>query len=248
MPRLDSDMRSGSIEGTSFGYTGTRLERLSATEYTLVTIAVDVSSSVNGFKSELSDSLVAAVEACKRSPRSENLLIRVITFSTSVGDVNELHGFKLLSEINFGDYQSLDVGGMTPLFDATYSAIGSMIDYGKDLAENDFLVNGIAFVITDGGDNASVATPSMIQDQVATVLRSEELESLHTILIGVNADVCRAELEQFVNQAQLDQYTDSGDASKGNLAKLADFVSQSISSQSQSLGTGGASQNISATI
>ena len=47
---------------------------------------------------------------------------------------------------------------------------------------------------------------------------------------------------------QISQYIDAGAATKGKLAKLADFVSQSVSSQSQALGTGGPSQNISATI
>ena len=43
-------------------------------------------------------------------------------------------------------------------------------------------------------------------------------------------------------------HIDVGDATPRKLAKLAAFVSQSISSQSQALGTGGPSQNIAATI
>ena len=78
--------------------------------------------------------------------------------------------------------------------------------------------------------------------------KGEDIESLITILIGINAADCTQELDDFRQQAEIDQYIDAGKATKGKLAKLADFVSQSVSSQSQALGTGGPSQNISATI
>ena len=48
-------------------------------------------------------------------------------------------------------------------------------------------------------------------------------------------------LQGFTAQAGVDQYVDVADATPGTLAKLARFVSHSISSQSQSLGTGGPS-------
>ena len=51
-----------------------------------------------------------------------------------------------------------------------------------------------------------------------------------------------------VSLAIMTKFIDAGAANERSLAKLADFVSQSISSQSQSLGTGGPSQNISAVI
>jgi hypothetical protein len=52
-------------------------------------------------------------------------------------------------------------------------------------------------------------------------------------------------LENFRINAGLDEYISIGDATAGKLAKLAQFVSQSVSSQSQALGTGGASQPVS---
>jgi hypothetical protein len=55
-------------------------------------------------------------------------------------------------------------------------------------------------------------------------------------------------LDAFKRDAALDEYISAGDATAARLAKLAAFVSQSISSQSQALGTGGPSQAISATI
>lgn len=254
MPRLmnsnDSSMETGTVgRMQAFQYSGTRIENLGATEYTLVTIAVDETYSTLGFQNDLRNCLISAVDACKKSPRSDNLLLRVIKFSTSLqGGIEEIHGFKPLSEINPADYPNFSPAGATPLFDAAFSSLGAMNAYAKKLTDDDFLVNGIAFIITDGDDNMSRATPNMIREEVLRAARGEEIESMLSVLIGINASTYRRELTRFKDEASLDQYIDAGDATKGKLAKLAAFVSQSVSSQSQALGTGGPSQNISATI
>ncbi len=250
MPRMmDSTMETGNIAGTQgFQFSATRIEHLGATEYTLVTIAVDVTGSVGGFEAELRRCLITAVDSCKKSPRSNNLLLRVILFSSALpGGIEEIHGFKPLGEINPNDYPQLVPGGMTSLYDAAFSAVGATNAYAKKLMDQDFQANGIVFVITDGDDNTSSATIAMVKKEVDRGARGEEIESLVGILIGVNATQFKQRLEEFASGANL-QYIDAGDATKGKLAKLAQFVSQSVSSQSQSLGTGGPSQNIAATI
>jgi uncharacterized protein YegL len=113
--------------------------------------------------------------------------------------------------------------------------------------DQEFLANGIVFIITDGDDNASSATMRMIRDEMDRATKGEEIESLIGILIGVNATNYAPELAKFAATSGL-KFVDIGDATAGKLAKLADFVSQSVSSQSQALGTGGPSQNIAATI
>ena len=251
MPRIGGDEATGTyrITGSNFKFTGARLTRLGATEYTLVTIAVDVTGSTAPFANELRRALIAAVDSCKKSPRSNNLLIRVITFATTFRDgVNEIHGFRQLADINPNDYPPFRPAGMTPLFDAVYSAAGAMVEYGVDMVNNDFLVNGIVFIITDGADNRSTMTPGMIKAQIAKVTLGEALESMVTVLVGINATQYRRELEIFQQEAGLDQYIDVGEITIGKLAKLAAFVSQSVSSQSQAIGTGGPSQNIAPTI
>ncbi|MDE3059546.1 MAG: hypothetical protein KGJ06_00875 [Pseudomonadota bacterium] len=260
MPRLvDDNMEQHRIAGGNFGFTGARIDHLGATEYTLVDIDVDVTGSVCDFADELRKMLVTAVTACKKSPRSDNLLVRVALFSTSLG-IRELHGFKPLSEINPDDYPQFDPCGGTNLFDANYTGIGALVDYGSQLATNDFLVNAIHFGITDGDNNSSLATPRMIAQKVAEARKGEKLESILTILIGINADgmadpygpnagkTISQLLEEYKADAELDRYINAGDATPGKLAKLAAFVSRSVSSQSQALGTGGPSQQIDPTI
>lgn len=248
MPRLDDSMTSHNIGG-SFAFSGTRVERLGATEYTLVTVAVDETGSVHGFSDQLREMLVNSVESCKKSPRSDNLLVRVFTFSDKYRNgVNEIHGFKSLGEIDTANYPTIKPGGSTPLYDACYSAIGAQNIYGKQLVDQDFSCNGIVFIITDGGENASVATAQMVADEAKKSVSGEVLESMISVLVGINGSSYSSWLSKFQQEAGLTQYIDAGDATPRKLAKLAAFVSKSVSSQSQALGTGGPSQNISPTI
>jgi hypothetical protein len=240
-------MTSQKVTGSNFTFQATRIGDLGATEYTLVTITVDTTGSVAGFSRQLLDMLVMSVESCRRSPRSNNLLVRVVEFNSTIG-ASEIHGFVPLTNIDTSAYAAFRPRGATPLYDATYNSIGAMLDYGKQLADNDFLANGIAFIITDGGDNVSTMTPGMIARQVDDARQAEKLESFLSILIGINDGQLKQYLDDFRQQAKLDQYISAGNATPGMLAKLAAFVSQSVSSQSQALGTGGPSQAISATI
>lgn len=249
MPRLTAGTMDKHTLAGNFAFTGARISNLGATEYTLVTIMVDVTSSLDGFEKELRDMLVMAVEACKKSPRSGNLLLRVALFnSTFPKGTSELHGFKPLSEIDPAAYPQLVTRGSTPLLDASYSGIGAMNAYGKQLSDQDYLVNGITFIITDGEENSSTATMQMVRDQAKASVTGEILESHVSVLIGINAQQHAAELSRFQQEAGLTQYIDAGSATKAKLAKLAAFVSRSISSTSQSLGTGGPSTAIAAVI
>lgn len=251
MPRLMNDnMEQSTIEGlANFTFSGTRIDSLGATEYTLVTIAIDVTGSVYGLENDIRNSLIAIVNSCQKSPRANNLLLRVILFSSSLsGGIEEIHGFKPLADIDTNDYPKLNPSGQTPLFDATYSAIGSLVSYGRQLMDDDYLANAITFIVTDGMDNTSVIGKQQIKTIAEKAVTDESLESLISILIGLNTANCSQYLDDFRKEAGLTQYLDVGDATPAKLAKLADFVSQSISSQSQSLGTGGPSQAIALSI
>lgn len=250
MPRLkDETMETGTVRGMqAFQFSATKIKHLGATEYTLFTVAVDATGSVSGYEAELRKCLITAVESCQKSPRSMNLLLRVLYFSTSFKNgVEEVHGFKPLQDIDPNSYPEIHPSGLTPLYDAAFSAIGATNAYAKRLRSQDFEVNGIVVVITDGDDNYSKATTSMIKTEVERANRQEEIESLVSVAVGINAQGLRSRLEILETEAGM-KYIDAGDATKSKLAKLAGFISQSVSSQSQSLGTGGPSQNIAATI
>lgn len=231
------DMQNGKAAG--FAFSAVRPEKLGATEYTLVTVVTDKTGSVSSFAGQLLEMKRAVVEACRKSPRAAYLLLRQLEFNTAV---DEVHGFLELRDIDPAAYAEPATGGSTALYDATMAAVAATTAYGKTLTDADFGVNAIVFVITDGDDNASRAhRPRDIAGEVARAVRDEAVESLRIVLVGVNSTQCRKELAAFAAQAGIDQFVEVADATPGKLAKLAQFVSRSISSQSQSLGTGGPS-------
>ena len=245
MPRLnDAGMQQQTLPTGQYGYSATRLDDLGASEYTLVTIVTDVSPSVSPWVKEMEAALREIVNACRRSPRADNLMVRLVTFS---GSMAEVHGFKLLEQCRLDDYKKiLQIGSATALYDASENAISALTAYGKQLTDADFGVNGIVFVITDGEDNASTLGVKHVRDALRKAVQGEAMESLVSVLLGVNVQDRRigAYLQDFKNEAGFTQYVEIEKADAKTLAKLAQFVSRSISAQSQALGSGGSSQTL----
>jgi len=227
----------------AFQFSGARPDSLTAVEYTLATIVIDITGSVDRFSKQLLQALKTAIEACRKAPRADNLLVRVTTFNSYVG-VQEVHGFIPLQQIDPANYKDFNPNGMTNLFDAVYEAVEATNRYAKVLTEQDFQVNACIYIVTDGDNNASTRTTTQIKDAIARVKTDEVMESLHAALIGINDASFKNVLENFAMAIGLNQYVSVDDATPGKLARLAQFVSKSISSQSQALGTGGPSQNL----
>lgn len=238
----DTELDQVALPNSHYGYSATRLDDLGATEYTIATIVADISGSTAAFISDMEAAIAKIVQACKYSPRADNLLLRLVVFDHVL---YELHGFKLLENCHLADYGGcLTPGGSTALYDATHNAVASTTSYAQRLAAGDFSANAIMFVITDGEDNASRIPPSLVKTAFAHAIRSEALESIVSVLIGVNVQDRQVSqsLKSFHHEAGFTQYVELDNADAKTLARLAEFVSQSISAQSQALGTGGASQ------
>jgi uncharacterized protein YegL len=242
MPIFGTDMETTRIGGSGFGFSAKRVDTLGASEYTEVVLVADVSGSVNRFSQEIEKCVKSVVAACRLSPRADNLLLRVVLFSDGV---EELHGFKPLTDCHEADYdgQIHPMGG-TALYDATFNGVESARLYAKALDNQDFTANAIVVVITDGDDNSSAMTPNQVREAFEAAVESEALESILTILVGVNVTnpTLSAYLADYKAKAKFDQYVEIDRADAKSLAKLAQFVSKSISATSQALGTGGASK------
>lgn len=238
----DATMDQKALPASNYGYSAVNPKHLGASEYTLVTICVDSSASVNAFKGVLEECLRKVVQACQYSPRADNLLVRIVQFDHAM---DQIHGFKLLENCNVADYtRVLTKGGSTALFDTTHNAIRATLDYADNLTKQRYTANAVVFVLTDGGDNVSKLTARDVKRALEDAVRSEDLESINTVLVGVNiADAhVRKMLEDFRREAGLTQYEEIANLSPERAARLADFVSRSISAQAQAKGTGGPSK------
>jgi hypothetical protein len=249
MPRLDNssgDMEQFKVPG-SFAFSGQKIDTLGASEFTIGAIAIDRSGSITGFKDILEKCLSNTVKVLKspKNPRADNMMLRVTSFDSNL---NEVHGFKALNNCDPNDYIGcVTPGGSTALFDATLEGVQTMLAYAEELVKQDFSVNGVIYILTDGCDNMSVNTVNAVRGALANAVQEEKLESLISVLIGVNivnAEV-KKHLEDFSKNAGFTQFISIEDATEKSLAKVSNFmVSQSVS-QSQSLGSGGPSRSLS---
>jgi uncharacterized protein YegL len=245
MPRLNNS-NAAQVTG-NFTFSDERLENLTgSSKYTLVSIAVDVSTSVGAFEALLLACLKDAVDSCKKSPFVDSLLVRVVKFGSQV---QEVHGFKLLKDINTSDYdKEIKCSGCTALYDATENIIDRTLKYGANCAKNGGLtVNALCIVITDGENNSSVTTTPKLKTLLADAVRNEELESLATDLVGVNTGSSSGlskYLQDFKDEVGFRDFIDMKDANPKSFAKLHGWISKSVSSSSQACGTGGPSQAV----
>lgn len=252
MPKFGVDDNLDKHNIGHFGFTAKAADELDASGagFTLATIVCDKSGSTDGFQKEMEAALISSVAALRRLPTSDSILLRVLTISTAC---EEVHGFIPLPDIDPNRYQGiLAAGGNTALYDGCVNAAEAMTEYGRQLHHERFKANGIAIVITDGENNAgkfpaALGDVTYVQKAFAEAVRSEALESFTTILIGVNMQNARVAgvLQIFHEEAGFSvPFIELKDASEKTIAKIGKFVTDSVSSTSMSLGSGGPSQTL----
>ena len=239
-----------------FGFTALSIDDVAerGSDWTLATLALDRSRSTRGFQQPMEDAVKASVVALKKHPNSEQMMLRVLAFST---DCVEIHGFIPLADIDPTRYDGiLKPDSMTALFDSCINGAEAAAAYGKQLIQDRFKANGILIVITDGLNNSGRFPDGRFPNnpdaqQVARAFRATQekecLESFSTILIGVNlkSGDAKQTLESFHTEAGFSTPMIAlDDASPDTIAKIGAFISSSVSSTSSSLGTGGPSQNL----
>lgn len=242
---LSQGLQSFQIPGGNYGFTGMQIgDPNMAMDQTLYTLIVDESGSTVGFRNEMAKAIQAVVKSLAHCPRADNLMYRHVQFSSSV---KEFHGFKPLRQCNVGDYSNVfGTAGCTVLYDATVEAANATSVYAENLAKERYIANGINVVITDGCDYGSNQGINDVKRAFDKMLSNESLESFISILIGVNIkdSGVAQKLNEFQKDAGFTQFILVEDATEKTLAKLGDFISKSVSSQSQALGSGGASQSL----
>lgn len=248
MPKFtqQNDLENYTLTTSNYGFSGVRIsdDVLGSTEYTLVTIAVDDSGSISPFANDINKALIEVVKSCNKSPRHDTLMLRVVKFNNHM---TELHGFKLLNQCDESEYNDFVRGsGNTSLIDTVVNVIEATNAYATQLQNHDIISNGLVVVITDGMDNNSTSSVQKIKQETENLIRNEILESCNTILVGVNTQIANLNsyLQDLKDQGGFTQYVDISNANESTIAKLADFISKSISAQSQSLGTGGPSLSL----
>lgn len=244
MDKEKSDLEQFLLPVGGFQYHGAPMDNLMATEFTLASLVLDESGSTHSFRGMMEAFVKENVKALRASPRKDNLLYRQLHFGTNL---RELHGFKLLEQCNEADYNNCyQDGGSTALYDASVNAIEATVAESKRLNSQQFVSNGIIIWLTDGCDYGSALKQSSVAASLAKAIASEELESILTILIGVNVGggSNKDKLESFAKEVGIDQFEAVEQITEAAMKKILGFVSKSILSQSKAVGSGGPSKSL----
>lgn len=287
---MSSDSRTiDNFQGGAFGFSGVNLDELDeigVTQYSLFGLAFDRSGSTYSYTTPMERAANIILKASKLNPRADNMMIRSLAFSESAVEIPpNLPGFQLLHDLAPGDFDpkndsdlpatfsgQLGPQGSTALIEAGVNLADSIAEYGGRMVDdNDYLVNGGMFIMTDGLNNAGKfqATDGSdnhhLKEAMARIMSEEKLESFQAFLIAVGVQEAhkRAALKQLAadcgftpiphpdpakaKAGETVPFIDVVDVSADGLAKFAQWVSESISSTSQALGSGGPSQPVSAT-
>lgn len=244
MPKLGSETIN---TASGFSFSGESIQGLDGNDhYTLACITIDCSSSTAGFIDKMRKVVEDVINDLKKSKAKNSILIRVSKFYGS--SVEELIGYTLPEKIDTASITNkIQSNGSTPLYDATVESIESAASYGKQLAASYYTTNAVVFVITDGEENTSriVTDPNSVRSKIDDVKHTESLESIKTILIGLcDGQGISSYLANYKDGVGFDDYVNADLADQSVFRKLGNFVSESVSSTSQALGTGAPSQSL----
>ncbi len=188
--------------------------------------AVDVSSSVGSYVSELNNGMNEFVQRMQKSHVSEKLFVSIVEFSS---DVKVKTGFQPISQLPIMDFTK-SIGGMTSLYEGVRVALKNTIDYREGLENVGVQAKSLLFILTDGENNMPGSADS-VKTMINDLMKEERnFGSFETILFGIGK-----ENESYFKQAAEDmgiKHVATIENSPEEIKKMVAFISSSVSSAS----------------
>lgn len=229
----------------NFGFTGRGLTGLTENAYFGAKVVLDLTGSIGNFAPELRQMLINIILGGRKGDYAYNLTMSASTFNSYDG-IQQLFDWQPSLDIDENGLPTFQPRGMTNLIDGSLHGVGSLEACGDDIIAKKRKFSGALYVVSDGEENNSLVTdPGQIKAMAEAIRRSEKFGGLSMVLIGIktSGDSLDA-LAAFKDAAGFDQYIDAGDASPAKIAHLGGIISKSISTHSQNVATGGASQHV----
>lgn len=242
-------LQSFMIPGAGYGYTGTAIQDLTSFENTVAATLFDESGSTRIFAKQMEEAVKQIIKFLRISPRADNLIYGHYHFDNGI---KEILGWTPLAQVEEDQFDGCWAGGgCTNLYYSEDRVLTYMRDYAQQMAAKRYVSNGILCTMSDGGEYSPQYSEGagFKEDQVkkafADCVVCEDLESLVSIFIGINPDQgVQDEMQRHAEEVGYTRYLPVEKADANSLAKIAEFISKSIVSQSQALGSKGPSQDI----
>ena len=166
------------------GAGGTPIGQLLEDDVTVVTLIVDMSSSMAMHEKGVIDGFNQMLKAIRDSKLEDSVLMSLWTFNQQPNLVFDNRPIANVPDLNDRSYVP---NGSTALYDTALNGMTGNISYVTDLRNNGVTARGIVIVISDGEDNESSATPAKLKS-VAQDMVNQEIFTLAFFAFGFHGE------------------------------------------------------------
>jgi len=208
-----------------FGFDNFDPTEIQTDEVILVTIACDISPSMEDKVDDLNSAFSEFIAEMQRSHVSSKLMVKIIEFNENVVDRT---GFQPIVNIDASHVTFIPKGSSTALGDAAFKAVEATVKYREDLEKTGVNCKSLVFVITDGESNTGRDLTD-VKRQLQDLMKEERnVFSFETIFFGIGN---RQYYESSFNSSGFKHLAVVGNTGK-EVRKLIGFISASVSKSS----------------
>lgn len=161
-------------ETVLMGCVGLEPDDLDAPDATLVSVVLDMSSSMSPYQSAVIDAYGAMLRALAGAKAASAILVSTWTFADAPALLSGYEAVARKPQLSPALYQP---DGCTALYDAVLGAMTGLVTYGEELLRNGVPSRRVLFVLSDGDDNASKQKRTDVE-RAARALAAEEAYTL----------------------------------------------------------------------
>lgn len=155
---------------TGLGCVGAQVDDLNTDDVTLLTVIIDMSSSMGGVQQDVTDAFNEMCRALADSKAADSILMSAWTFDTNP---TLLFGYTPIDAVQDLTPATYRPNGATAMYDATMDGFTGIVAYGQDLRNNGIRTQSIVVVISDGHDNSSGHTATAVKSVAQDLIRQE---------------------------------------------------------------------------
>lgn len=181
MSRQSVDLLIQNLDGQAgLGCVGAQVDDLNTDDVTLLSVIIDMSSSMGSVRDDVIDAFNQMARALNDSKAADSIIVSAWTFDDST---NLLFGYTPIDQVKDLTRREYTPRGATALYDAVLDGFTGIVGYGQDLRNNGIRTRSIVIVISDGGDNVSKNTAAAVRT-VAQDLIKQEFYTLAFVGLG----------------------------------------------------------------
>jgi len=157
-------------ETVLLGCIGLDADHLDSSDATLVSVVLDMSSSMASYKKAVIEAYNAMLVALAGAKAASAILVSTWAFADSALLLSSYEPVERKAKLCAATYAP---NGCTALHDATLGGLTGLVAYGQQLHDQGVPTRRVLFVLSDGEDNTSRASALDVRTATAAVVKDE---------------------------------------------------------------------------